>query len=62
MKITEIRKSISASLGFAGAVVADNLVSGTALRWTNCAIAAGTLLLVYLVPNAKPTAASGAVN
>ena len=49
--VAEVRKLLAALVGFAGGVVADNLIHGTALRWTNAGIALGTAVLVYVLPN-----------
>lgn len=50
MKLSEIQKSLAALAAVLGIVVSNNLVHGTALRWTNFAIAAIGALAVYFLP------------
>jgi len=54
IKLSEIRKFLVALLGFASAAVSNNMLSGTALRWTNLGIAFVTTALVWFVPNDQP--------
>jgi hypothetical protein len=53
--LAEVRKFIVTLVGFAGILISNNAVSGTALRWTNAAIAIATAVLTYLIPNQDPT-------
>jgi hypothetical protein len=52
--LAEVRKTITALIAFGGVVVANNLVTGSTLRWVNAAIALGGAVLIYFVPNAPP--------
>ena len=53
--LAEVRKAIAALVALGGVVIANNLVHGSALRWTNAAIALGGAVLVYVLPNQDST-------
>lgn len=53
-----VYKAIVAVIGFAGIVVSQNLLHGTALEYTNEGIAFASAVLVWMVPGVTKTSIS----
>jgi hypothetical protein len=54
--LAQVRKAVTAASGAASVLVAQGLLAGRVENWVTGSLAAATAALVYLVPNAPPTA------